>query len=74
MLDMGKWLFYPVAAHVIESKYRRKKFIILKEVQRVAPSVQILQLRRAIDGVIEELSDENRTDRKGQKKRISGTS
>ncbi|MCX6143486.1 MAG: hypothetical protein NTZ35_09715 [Ignavibacteriales bacterium] len=56
MLDMGKWLFYPVAAHVIESKYRRKKSITLKEVQRVAPSVRILQLRRAIDGVIEELN------------------
>jgi hypothetical protein len=56
MLDMSKWLFCPVAAHIIESKYRRKKSITLKEVQRVAPSVQILQLRRAIDGVIEELN------------------
>jgi hypothetical protein len=56
MLDMGKWLFCPVAAHVIESKYRRKKSLTLKEVQRVAPSVQILQLRRAIDSVIEELN------------------
>jgi len=53
MLDMGKWLFYPVAAQVIESKYRRKKSVTLKEVQRVASSVQILQLRRAIDGIIE---------------------
>jgi hypothetical protein len=56
MLDMGKWLFYPVAAHVVESKYRRKKSITLKEVQRIASSVQILQLRRTIDGVIEELN------------------
>jgi hypothetical protein len=56
MLDMGKWLFHPVAAHVIESKYRRKKSVTLKEVQQVAPPVQILQLRRAIDAVIEELN------------------
>ena len=56
MLDMGKWLFYPVAAQVIESKYRRKKSVTLKEVQRVASSVQILQLRRAIDGIIEGLN------------------
>jgi hypothetical protein len=56
MLDLGKWLFYPVAAQVIESKYRRKKAVTLREVQRVASSVQILQLRRAIDAVIEELN------------------
>jgi hypothetical protein len=56
MLDMGKWLFYPVAAQVIESKYRRKKSVTLKEVQRVASSVQILQLRRTIDGIIEEMN------------------
>lgn len=56
LLDMGKWLFYVVAAHVVESKYRRKKSVTLKEVQRVASSVPILQLRRAIDGVIEELN------------------
>ena len=56
ILDMAKWLFYPVAAHIIESKYRRKKSVTLREVQRVASSVQILQLRRSIDGIIEELS------------------
>jgi hypothetical protein len=56
VLDMTKWLFYPVAAHVIESKFRKKKSVTLKEVQRVASSVQILQLRRTIDGIIEELS------------------
>jgi hypothetical protein len=55
-LDMAKWLFFPVAAHVIESKYRRKKSLTLKEVERVTSSVQILQLRRTIDGVIEELN------------------
>ncbi len=55
-LDMGKWLFYPVAANVIESKYRRKKSVTLREVQRVASSVQILQLRRSIDGIIEDLN------------------
>jgi hypothetical protein len=56
VLDLGKWLFYPVAAHVIETKYRKKKTLTLKEVQRVASSVQILQLRRTIDGIIEGLS------------------
>ena len=56
MLDTGRWHFYPVAAHVIESKYRGKKTITLREVERVAPPVQILQLRRAIDGVIEGLN------------------
>ncbi len=56
MLDMGKWHFYPVAARIIESKYRRKKSVTLREVQRVASSVQILQLRRSIDGIIEEMS------------------
>lgn len=54
--NMGKWLFYPGLAHVIESRYRRKKSITSKEVQRVASSVQILQLRRSIDGIIEELN------------------
>ena len=56
VLDTQKWHFYPVAAHVIESKYRGKKMITLKEVERVAPSVRILSLRRAIDGVIEGLN------------------
>jgi hypothetical protein len=56
MLDMGKWLFYPVAAQIIESKYRRKKSVTLKEVQRVAASVQILQLRKTIDGIIESMN------------------
>jgi hypothetical protein len=56
VLDMGKWLFYPVAAHVIETKYRKKKSLTLKEVQRVASSIQILQLRRTIDGIIEGLN------------------
>jgi hypothetical protein len=55
-LDMGKWLFFPVAAHIIESKFRRKKSVTLREIQRVASSVQILQLRRTIDHIIEELS------------------
>jgi hypothetical protein len=56
ILDMEKWLFYPVAAHVIEKKYRRKKSITLREVQRVSSSVQILRLRRSIDSIIEELN------------------
>jgi hypothetical protein len=56
MLDLAKWIFYPVAAHVMESKFRRKKSVTLKEIQRIAPSMHILQLRRAIDGIIEELS------------------
>jgi hypothetical protein len=56
VLDMGKWLFYPVAAHVIETTYRRKKSLTLKEIQHVASSVQILQLRRTIDGIIEGLN------------------
>jgi hypothetical protein len=59
MLDMGKWIFYPVAAQLIEARYRHKKVVTLKEVQRIAPSVQILQLRRTIDSIIEEMNAHN---------------
>ena len=55
-LDLAKWLFFPVAAHVIEHKYRRKKTLTLKEVERVAAAVPILQLRKSIDLLIDDLN------------------
>ncbi len=56
VLDMEKWVFYPTQAYLVETRFRRKEALTLRDVRRIATPVTILQLRKAIDIIIEELN------------------